>query len=77
MFITVTPAYGAVCKSVKDVMAHWNANKDFEILSVVHGAGRMVNKQDAPKGCTLEVRYTGNRSGMTLNKKEKNLTCGT
>jgi len=58
MFITLVPAYGRDYKSGKEVQADWDANKDFLIrdMSNPHD-GRYINKQDAPKGATLNIRY--------------------
>lgn len=55
--MTLTPAYGRDYTSQKAVKADWDANKDFVIADVFGGqAGRMINKQDAPKG-TYNIRY--------------------
>ena len=55
--MTLTPAYGRDYTSAKTVKADWEANKDFVIADVVGGnCGRMINKQDAPKG-EYFIRY--------------------
>jgi hypothetical protein len=53
----LTPAYGRDYKSAKEVKADWEANKDFVIADISSpDDGRMINKQDAPKG-TYNIRY--------------------
>lgn len=48
MYLTLVPAYGRDYKSKKDVIAAWEANKDFLIqdISSPHD-GRYINKEDA------------------------------
>ena len=58
MFLTVIPAYNRDYKSGKEVQADWDANKDFKIEQMLHpDNGRYINKQDCPKGATLNIRY--------------------
>lgn len=58
MFLTIVPAYGRDYKSKKEVMQDWEAGKDFQINCMMHPRdGSYVNKEDAPKGATLNVRY--------------------
>lgn len=52
-YLTLTPAYGRDYKSKAAVMADWNAGKDF----IVQPSGQYISKNDAPKGCTLNIRY--------------------
>lgn len=42
---TLVPAYGRDYKSKKEVLADWDANKDFALVSFNGPAGRYVNKQ--------------------------------
>ena len=54
--LTVRNAYGRDFKSKKEILEHYNSNKDFQNLSVTSG---IVNKQDAKrfKVGYLNVRY--------------------
>ena len=56
-YLTLIPAYGRDYKSKKEVMADWNAGKDFVIASYGPSSGRYINKEDAPPGATLNIRY--------------------
>lgn len=57
-YMTLVPAYGRDYKSAKEVKADWEAGKDFVIMDVTNPyCGKYVNKQDAPKGVTLNIRY--------------------
>jgi hypothetical protein len=58
MWLEVTPAYGRDYRSAKAAKEDWAAGKDFKIASVDHpDCGRYVNKDDAPKGSTVLIRY--------------------
>lgn len=62
MSLTVVPAYGRDYKSAKDVKKAWDENKDFKINQFMHPYdGSYINKQDAPKGSTINVRFDQNR----------------
>jgi len=52
--MTLTPAYGRDYKSKKEVLADWEAGKDF-IANSFNGSGS-VNKNDCPKG-SHQFRY--------------------
>ena len=54
--LTVKNAYGRDFKSKREILEHYNSNKDFQNLSVTSG---IVNKQDAKrfKVGYLNVRY--------------------
>jgi len=55
--MTLTPAYGRDYPNSKAVKADWEANKDFVITDISSpDDGRMINKQDAPKGA-YKIRY--------------------
>ena len=55
MFLSAIPAYGRDYKSAKAVKADWDAGKDFMIQDVARSG--YVNKNDAPKGSTINIRY--------------------
>lgn len=55
MFLSAVPAYGRDYKSKKEVLADWNAGKDFLIQDMFKSG--YVNKNDAPKGATINIRY--------------------
>lgn len=55
MFLSAVPAYGRDYKSKKEVLADWNAGKDFMIQDMFKSG--YVNKNDAPKGATINIRY--------------------
>ena len=60
VYLTLTPSYGRDYKSAKEVKAAWEEGKDFTIADMFHpDSGRQVNKADAPKGATLNIRYKG------------------
>jgi len=55
MYLSCVPAYGRDYKSGKEVLLDWNDGKDFLIKDMfLHG---YINKSDAPKGATLNIRY--------------------
>jgi len=56
--LTVSNAYGRDFKSKREILEHYNANKDFQNLNVTV-SGAIVNKQDAKrfKVNFLRVRY--------------------
>ena len=55
--LTVRNAYGRDFKSKKEILEHYNSNKDFQNLGINQGA--YVNKKDAKrfKVAFLNVRY--------------------
>lgn len=55
MYLSAVPAYGRDYKSKAEVKAAWEAGKDFEIQSFNQGG--YVNKDDAPRGATINIRY--------------------
>ena len=58
MFLIVIPAYGRDYKSKKEVQEAWDAGKDFQINCFMHpDDGRYINKDDATKGSSINVRY--------------------
>ena len=56
--LTVSNAYGRDFKSKREILEHYNSNKDFQNLNVLT-SGAIVNKQDAKrfKVNFLRVRY--------------------
>ena len=56
--LTVSNAYGRDFKSKREILEHYNANKDFQNLNI-STSGAIVNKQDAKKFKVgfLRVRY--------------------
>ena len=56
--LTVRNAYGRDFKNKKEILEHYNSNKDFENLNVLETSA-IVNKQDAEryKVGYLNVRY--------------------
>jgi hypothetical protein len=70
MFIGVAPAYGRDYKSMKEVKAAWEAGKDFLITDMVHpNCGAYLNKNDAPKGATINVRFKRQTSVCPIKVK--------
>ena len=57
--ITLIPAYGRDYKSKKDVLADWNAGKDFVIQAIMHPYdGKPANKRDmATETSSVMLRY--------------------
>jgi hypothetical protein len=60
-FLHVVPAYGRDYKSKKEILADWNAGKDFQICDMsCQNDGAYVNKEDAENDSALwevHVRY--------------------
>lgn len=54
-YITLTPAYGRDYKKKSDVLADFEAGKDF-ILQSFMGSG-YINKPQIAKGTTCNIRY--------------------
>ena len=67
--LTLMPAYGRDYKSKQEVLADWNAGKDFRIAT----ASGYINKEDAIKGSVKEVniRYRGLRQ-VAVIKQNRN-----
>jgi hypothetical protein len=57
LYMELVPAYGRDYTSAKQVREAWAQGKDFTIADFGPDEGRKVNKDDAPKGATLNVRY--------------------
>ena len=68
-FITVKAAYGKELNSEKEVLQHYLERKDFMILSLHHGAGSYLNRENcerAKKPISLEVRFGKKSQKVTL-----------
>ena len=58
MFVTLVPAYGRDYKNQRQVREAWKDNQDFQICDMFSPHdGRKINKQDAEKGTTYNIRY--------------------
>jgi hypothetical protein len=71
--LTVRNAYGRDFKSKREILEHYNSNKDFQNLSpMVRGA--IVNKQDAKrfKLAFLNVRYNNLMKIAVINVSKDN-----
>lgn len=53
MYLSVTPAYGRDYKSKKEVLADWEAGKDFQLQP----SGQYMSIRDATPGMVLNIRY--------------------
>ena len=62
-YLNVQPAYGVFLNSQTAVREHYDAGKDFQILTVGSGYRRYINKTDVERALArgeklaLEVRY--------------------
>ncbi len=62
MSLTLIPAYGRDYKTKKEVLADWEAGKDFIIANAFHPYdGKPMNKEDAEPGFTYNIRHSGQR----------------
>jgi hypothetical protein len=58
MFLTLVPAYGRDYKNGKEVQKDWDNNLDFQICDISSRYdGKFINKQDAPVGNTMKIRF--------------------
>ena len=70
MRTTVIPAYGRDYRSAKDVMADFNANKDFMICDMSSRYdGRYINREQLSAGDVLAVRYDSKRKQVDCRVK--------
>lgn len=71
-YLEVQPGYGVFLNSQKAVREHYNALKDFQILTIGSDCGRYINKTDVERAAergeslTLEVRYGKNNNKVML-----------
>ena len=56
MHLTLSPAYGRDYKSKKDVIADFEANKDF-ILHSFDAGDTYINREQINPGSTCNIRY--------------------
>ena len=83
--LTVRNAYGRDFKSKKEILDHYNSNKDFQNLNPIFykynsfnerliSTGAIVNKEDAKrfKVGYLRVRYDNLRKVQTIDVKKGN-----
>lgn len=61
---TLVPAYGRDYKSLKELKAAWESDKDFQIAGIGPDAGRYVNRPQLEGKVT--VRYGGLRKVAIL-----------
>jgi len=59
-YYELTPAYGRDYRTKAEVVAAWEEGKDFE--GDFNLKFQLVNKEDIPKPCTVNLRYKGNRN---------------
>lgn len=59
MYYELTPAYGRDYKNKSEVVAAWEADKDF--LGDYQLGFSYVNKSSIPKPCTVNLRFAKNR----------------
>ena len=66
--LTVRNAYGRDFKSKREILEHYNSNKDFQNLNVLETSA-IVNKQDAEryKVGYLRVRYNNLRDVQIID----------
>ena len=71
--LTVRNAYGRDFKNKREILEHYNSNKDFQNLSVTSG---IVNKQDAKrfKVGYLNVRYNNLMKIAVINVSKDKLS---
>ena len=71
--LTVSNAYGRDFKSKREILEHYNSNKDFQNLGISSGA--YVNKKDAKrfKVAFLNVRYNNLRKIAVINVSKDKL----
>ena len=69
--LTVRNAYGRDFKSKREILEHYNSNKDFQNLDVLTSVA-ILNKEDAKrfKVGYLRVRYDNLRKVQTIDVKK-------
>lgn len=69
-WLVVIPAYGVKLGNKKEIIEHFDANRDF--VTVGLNGGKYVNKTDATRmGLALEVRYGKNLEKLTVLNEKK------
>jgi len=66
--MTVRAAYGRVYRNQKEIQVDWDAGRDFMIADIFHGGGTCVNKDDAPKGEYVNVRYDNDQRVYVIRR---------
>jgi len=61
----LTPAYGRDYKNRDEVLADWEAGKDFIVADLFH-QGAYANKEDVPKGTTVQFRFNKMRATFSV-----------
>jgi hypothetical protein len=56
-YLTVRGAYGRTYTDPADILADWNADKDFQIVSVGRYMGSYINRPQQTPAITINVRY--------------------
>jgi hypothetical protein len=58
MFLSLAPAPKRDYKKPEEVQKDWDNNLDFQICDISSRYdGMLINKQDAPVGNTMKIRY--------------------
>lgn len=69
-YLTVIGAYGRDYTSKKEVMADWDAGKDFQIDDMSsRWDGSMINKEQQTADMVINVRYKNKRQVCPIRKK--------
>ncbi len=66
-YYELQPAYGRDYKTKAEVIAAWEQGKDF--LGDYQLGFQLVNVEDIPKPCTVNLRYKGNRNLAVVKVK--------
>lgn len=76
-FLEVVPSYGRDYKTQKEVLAAWNADKDFTIVTLGPDDGRQINKRDAENGgvYSILIRYDRLRKVVAVKPKTRANPC--
>lgn len=69
--ITVVPAYGRDYKTRKEVLADWEADKDFLVQNMTESGyiNRSQAQQQLKPGDTINIRYKGLREILPIKIK--------
>ena len=66
-YLNVVPCYGRDYSSEDEVIAAWNADKDFRISDVTsRWDGKPINRPQHPAGTTIQVRYNDGRDVVMI-----------
>ncbi len=63
MHLSLVPLYGRDYKSKAELLADWNANKDF----IIEPDGKAINKEQTKSGDVLAFRYGKLRKQLIVN----------